>query len=110
MQTQELEEAKIELEVANFQWKDIAERSREIRQIELLNYYHSKATNKDEDKIKMRKETTLEIKIKLFKTDTFHCITRRVGKWDKYGIKRTHAVDDNNQIIETCINWELIER
>ena len=106
---QELDEVKQELERAKVQWKDIVERGKEIREQEILDYHYSVVSSEDENQRKMKKKIIAGIKRKLFKTHTFHYISRHVGKGDRDGIKRIHTVDDSNQIIKTYVNRKQIE-
>ena len=46
------------------------------------------------------------IKKKLNRTHTFRHTSRHVGKGEREGIKRLHAVDADNKITKTCINRE----
>ena len=109
MEIQEINEAKSELKIAKNQWIDIVNRGNEFREKELLDYHHVELNNEDEDQLKMKKKILSGIKKKLYKTHTFHYITRHIGKGDRDGIKRLHVVNEDNQIIKTSINREQIE-
>ena len=73
-----------------------SEKGKELRELELLDYYYSTIVNKNEDERKTKKKIIAGIKRKLFKDYTFHCISRHADKRERDGIKRIHAVDENN--------------
>ena len=86
------------------------ERGKEIREMRILDHHYFEITNEDEDQTKIKNKISLGIKKKLRKTCTFHCITRHIGKKDRDGSKRMHAVGENNQIFKTCVYREQMER
>ena len=109
LEAQNLEEAQIKLEESINQWNDIVKRGREHREKEMLDYHYAELNNEDEDQTKNRNKIMSGTKKKLHKNHTFHYVTRHVGKGERDGIKRLHAVDAENRIIHTSVSREQIE-
>ena len=103
----EVEEA---LEKVKEEQNEIIEKGKEIREKEMLDYHHSEVICENDDQRKTKKKIISGIKKKLNKIYSFHYISRHVGKGEKYSIKRLHAVDKNNTIINTYMEQERIEQ
>ena len=77
-----------------------SEKGKELRELELLDYYHLVIENENVDYRKTKKKIIGGIKRKLFKDHTFRYILRHMGKGERDRIKRIHTDDNNNQIIK----------
>ena len=89
--------------------KEIIEKRKKIREKELLDYHQPELICDENDQIKKKKKMIGEIKRSLHKNYAFYYISRHVRKEERKSIKRMHAIDENQYIVKTHAEREVIE-
>ena len=72
--------------------------------------YHPNELKEEDEKNPKKKEKTLSgIKKVMMRNHTFQYLSQHAGKVQRDSIKRLHKVNEEQEIIETCVERKKIE-
>ena len=105
-----IENTKIRLKEAQDEWKEMKDKGVEFAEKELLDLHPNELTEEILNDSHKKKRIIRNIKYSQKRKQAFQYMTKHIGKGPKRSLIRVHEKDENNNITNTYIGKEEIEK